>query len=81
MALETEEIKQRIALLAKEELDWKKEIPSGDLSKELDSMQLLSLVVAIEDHFEICFEPEEDQNVKTLDEVAELVQSKLVHHG
>ena len=38
---------------------------------------VLSLVVAIEDHFEICFEPEDDELARTLDDVVRIVTMRL----
>ncbi len=51
-------------------------LPEGELSEHLDSMQLLSLVVAIEDHFEIAFEPEDEDEARTLDAVTAIVAAK-----
>ena len=52
--------------------------PEGmDLADALDSVQRLALVVAIEDHFEVCFEPEDDQASVTLDDVARVVARRL----
>jgi acyl carrier protein len=52
-------------------------LPDGELADSLDSMQRLSLVVAIEDHFEICFEPEDDEAVRTVDDVVAVIRGKL----
>ncbi len=49
-----------------------------DLSEHLDSVQRLTLVVGIEDHFEICFEPEDDEQVATLADVTRIVQHRKV---
>ena len=40
-------------------------------------MQRLTLVVAIEDTFEICFEPEDDEAIVTLDDVVATVHRRL----
>lgn len=45
----------------------------ADLAEHLDSVQRLTLVVAIEDHFEVCFEPEDDDQVHTLDQAVDAV--------
>lgn len=43
------------------------------LSEELDSVDRLSLIVAIEDHFGIAFEPSEDSLINTLDDLIKLI--------
>ena len=40
-------------------------------------MQRLTLVVGIEDHFEICFEPEDDEQALTLGDVTRIVCLRL----
>jgi acyl carrier protein len=52
-------------------------LPDGDLAESLDSVQRLSLVVAIEDHYEIAFDEEDDAAVTTLDDVVRLVAARL----
>ena len=47
----------------------------GDL--QLDSVQQLDLVVAIENEFEICLTPEDEQGLATLGELAALVLHRL----
>jgi len=73
---DTEEIRSVLANIAKEELGFEGPLPSGDLSEHLDSIQRLSFVVAIEDHFEIAFEPEEDEQAKSIDDVIVIIQQK-----
>ena len=48
-----------------------------DLSEHLDSVQRLTLVVGIEDHFKICFEPEDDEQATTLRDVARIVRRRM----
>ena len=40
-------------------------------------MQRLSLVVAIEDHFKICFDPEDEEEIDTISQVVDLIVRKL----
>lgn len=49
----------------------------ADLGEHLDSIQRLSLVVGIEDHFEICFEPEDDEEAVTLGDVTRIVVQRM----
>ena len=71
------DLQEEIRRLAARELDLQDDVLQGDLSENLDSMQRLSLVVAIEDHYEICFEPEDEEGTLTFKDVVKLVQRKL----
>jgi len=53
--------------------------PDADLlaDLELDSVRQLELVVAIENEFEICLTPEDEQGIATLGELAALVERRL----
>ncbi len=44
---------------------------------DLDSVQKLTLVVAIEDHFELCFDPEREDSLQTLDDVISYLHEQL----
>ena len=68
--------------LARKELKLT-ELPEGDLAEHLDSVERLTLVVAIEDHFRITLEPADEELVNTLDDVVALVHRKLAEqrHG
>lgn len=63
--------------IARGELGLHGDLPDGDLGEHLDSVQRLTLVVGIEDHFEICFEPEDEDAVCTLQDVVSVVRTKL----
>jgi len=73
-------LRQEILAIARAELHLTEDLPE-DLSENLDSLQRLSLVVAIEDRYRICFEPEDDAGVQTLDDVTRLVPTKLAEQG
>lgn len=72
-----DQIKQAVIELGREELQWEQDIPEGDLSEYLDSMKRLSLVVAIEDHWQICLEPEDEEEIRTLDDLVKVIHSAL----
>ena len=63
--------------IVQSELGWTEIITEGVLADKLDSMQLLSLSVAIEDHFEICFEPEEEEKIQTYSDLLALIKHKM----
>ncbi len=50
--------------------------PEGDLSEVLNSVQRLTLLVALEDHFEICFAPEAEATLRTFDDVVTYISSQ-----
>lgn len=72
------EIRSAIEDIVRTELRMDVSLP-GDavLAEHLDSIRRLSLVVAIEDHFEICFEPEDDEAARTLDDVVRIVTQRV----
>lgn len=53
------------------------ELPQGELASSLDSVQRLSLVVAIEDHFRVVFSPEDEERIRTVDELVAAIGQKL----
>jgi acyl carrier protein len=76
------ELRSQVLDLARQELELSAEEleridDSADLGQHLDSLQVLQLVVAIEDHFKICFEPEDDDASTTLAEVVRVVEQRL----
>jgi acyl carrier protein len=46
-----------------------------------DSVQHLTLVLALEQEFNLQFDPEEMDQMKTLGHIADLVDQKLSHNG
>ena len=53
------------------------DLPEGPLADALDSMDQLALVVAIEDHFKVIFEPEDEAQVVTIDDLIATLHRKL----
>ena len=66
-----------LAHLAETELGMDAGLTKGGLADQLDSVARLTLVVAIEDHFKICFEPE-DEMFKLVDQLYNIVPSILI---
>ena len=65
-----------LAALTEDTLQMSIQFSEQPLSEQLDSMQRLSLMVAIEDHFEIIFEPEEEQEITNVDSLLTLIAEK-----
>ena len=63
--------------LAKDEIGLSEGLNSGDLAAQLDSVARLTLVVAIEDHFKICFDPEDEEGIHTVEQLVQLIERKL----
>ncbi len=81
MPQDSDEIRRQVLEVARSQLALSPEELAGltdttDLSEHLDSVQRLTLVVGIEDHFQICFEPEDDAQVTTLQDVTRIVQRR-----
>ena len=81
MSPSLEQIRQTLAGIAADALDREAPLPDGDLAEHLDSMDRLALVVAIEDHYEIAFEPEDEEEVRTLEDVIRTVHDKLTERA
>jgi acyl carrier protein len=76
-----DEILAAIAEIARSELRLEGPLPTGDLSEQLDSVQRLTLVVALEDRFEVSFLEEDDSSVRTLDDVVRVILARLEEAG
>ena len=70
-------IRREIERIAADKLKLEGPLPEGDLGELLDSVQRLTLVVAIEDHFEICFEAEDDEAIHRIEDVVAIVARRL----
>jgi len=76
-----DEILAAIAEIARSELRLEGPLPEGDLSEHLDSVQRLTLVVALEDRFEVSFLEEDDAAVRTVDDVVRVILARLEQAG
>ncbi len=77
-----DEIRAEVTALARRELKLPGPLPAaGDLAEHLDSVQRLTLIVAIEDRFEIAFDPDDEEGVRTLDDVVRLIRRKRGRDG
>jgi acyl carrier protein len=80
-------IEDQIIALARARFDWLGDIPAdADLrgGLDLDSLHLVVLQVAIEDHFRVAFDPLDEQLVeafRTLRHLASYVEDLLVEEG
>ena len=75
-----DEIKDKVKDLVRNELGWEGDIPEGDLSDLLDSVNRLRLVVAVEDYWQICFQPEDDTEVKSIDDIVFVIERILLEN-
>lgn len=70
------EITAALSDLVREKLRYEGPL-EGDLADHLDSVQRLTLVVAIEDHFEICFDEEDEAQIMGVGDLVGLIQRKV----
>lgn len=70
-------LRTTLAEIAQRTLGWKGALPEGELASQLDSMQRMTLVVAIEDHFHIGFDEADEQELITLDDLVRVLQRKV----
>ncbi len=71
-----QDLRSTITGIAQRTLGWKGALPDGDLASQLDSMQRMTLVVAIEDHFQIAFDENDEAELKTLEDLVRVLKSK-----
>ena len=69
-------ISETILRMAKEILGVE-EIPAGNIRETLDSMNRLALMVEIEDHFLIVFEPEEEDAIQSFEDLVTCIEQKI----
>ena len=72
-----QQIQEELSTVAIRELKLEGELSSGELADQLDSMQRLTLVVAIEDHFKICFDPDDEEQIRDVSDLVGLIHRKL----
>ena len=75
-ATSTEMIANTVKNMAQEILGVT-EIPKGSIRDALDSMNRLALMVEIEDHFLIAFEPEEEDAIENFEDLVQCIALKL----
>jgi acyl carrier protein len=78
------QVLREIAELATAELEVEAPLfPETRLVEDLalDSLRRLTLAVAIEDRFRICFDPEDEAALTTVGDLVTLVRSKLAGEG
>lgn len=71
-----QDISQTVKNMAQEILNVS-EMPNVPIREAFDSMNRLSLMVAIEDHFLIAFEPEEEDAIDSLEDLIQCIAQKL----
>lgn len=72
-----ETIRAVLTEIAHDELSWQGQLPEAELASAFDSMQRLTLVVAVEDRFRICLEEEDEERIQTVDDLVGVIRKKL----
>lgn len=70
------DIRQTLHTLAVRDLDWTGALPDGALADHLDSLQLMTLVVAVEDQFRIALEVSDEDQIETIDDLVATIERK-----
>lgn len=73
----SQQLRDDVSSILRDEVEWKGPLPQGELGKHLDSLQCMALIVAIEDRFRICFDPEDERAILTMDDLLGCVAGKL----
>ncbi|MEM8930079.1 MAG: phosphopantetheine-binding protein [Acidobacteriota bacterium] len=74
------EILATVADIARQELDHEGPVePSHRLVEdlELDSIRLLTLATAVEDHFRILLDEADETSIETVDDLLDVIEAKL----
>lgn len=77
-------ILEGIRLVARQRLELARPIePSTEIvaDLELDSLQQLSLIVEIENHFRICFEPDDEEGICTVGDLMHVIAARMHDDG
>ena len=69
------ELRDAIRDLAVQHAGLKGDLPPGDLGESLDSLQRLSLVVALEDRFRVRLDDVEGE-IRSVDDLVRIIQEK-----
>ncbi len=72
-----DQIYKAIEEVAKDKVKYDGPLPEGPIVEQLDSLQLMTLVVAIEDRFKIIIEPEDEEKIETIADLVELIETKV----
>lgn len=70
-------LRAAIGEVVQRELGWSGPLPEGDLAAHLDSVQRLTLVVALEDRFQVCFDLDDEHQVRTVDDLVRALQERI----
>ena len=74
-----ESILEGVTLVAQRHLGWKGELaPNLHLVEdlELDSLRLLTLAVEVENHFRICLDEEDEDEIETIGDLVRVIERK-----
>lgn len=75
--MRSEAIRHALTEIVRKELDRSGPLPDGELSLVFDSIERMTLVVAIEDHFQICLDGEDEKNIRSIDDLVSMIGKKL----
>ncbi len=71
-----EQNRERLRVLVRTELKRNVDEIDGQLAAHFDSVDLMALVMAVEEEFEITLEPEDEEFIETLDDLLLVIEEK-----
>ena len=71
-----EQIYEAITEVARDKVKYDGPLPEGPIVEQLDSLQLMTLVVAIEDRFMIIIDPEDEEKSETIADLVDIIETK-----
>ena len=72
-----DKIREELTTLIRTQLKYDGNLEEGELAEQPDSIQRLTLVIAIEDHFKICFDPDDEQQIHGLNDLIRQIAQKV----
>ena len=74
--MKPEHVREAVLRILADEVQWDGPAPDGPIDGRLDSLQRMTLIVAIEDYFRICFEPEDEASIRDFDDLVRTIETK-----
>lgn len=79
MTIRRERVLEELRDLVRRELNWEEDLrPDQRLVEDLglDSLRLLTLAVTVENHFEITLDPQDEADLRTVNDLLEVIERK-----
>lgn len=71
-----DDVREALVAILREEVAWEGPVPDGGLDRHFDSLQRMTLVVAVEDRFRICLDEHDEASIETVDDLVRCIAAK-----